>query len=149
MDIDSEGNCYLLETRRIIKLDSNLTPLKEIALPFGTVRFATINNNEIALVNLGREDEIHIISDEGKELTSYLQYSDIVRRGELKPFIKSGPNLLYKPICSDDIFKISPDSISLYTQINFEKPIPKNYWSNKKPTDFLDFSMYMGDIYIL
>ena len=145
MDIDSEGNCYLLETRKIIKLDKQLNPLKEIKLPFGTMRFA-IHNNEIALVHLGEdEDEIQILSNKGKELTSYIPFSDIARQSELKPFTKFESDLYYKPIHCDDIFSINSDSISLHTKIHFEKPIPQNYWIDEK--SYTRSSTYMGNIY--
>ena len=146
MDIDSEGNCYLLDTRKIIKLDEKLNPLKEIKLPFGTLRFA-IHNNEIALVHLGNENEIQILSNKGKELTSYIPYSGIERKAELKPFIKFESDLLYKPIHCDDIFSINSDSILLHTKIHFEKPVPQDYWIDKKSSTGINYSTYMSSIY--
>lgn len=147
IDIDSKGNCYLLETRKIIKLDSALNPIEEIQLPFGTLRFA-IHDENIILVNYGMEDEIHILTSNGKEITSFFPYWETERNVRSKPFIKYGSKLFYQPIHKDNIYKISSDSVSLHTKIIFEKPLPEEFWI--KNNDMYKYpGMYiMNGVYI-
>ncbi len=145
-DIDPEGNCYLLETKKIIKLDSNLNPVREIQLPFGSLRFA-IHNENIALLHFGTEDEVHILTSDGKKIASYFPYWETERTVDLKPLIKFESVLLYKPINKDNIYRISSDTVSLHTNIIFEKPLPEDFWvENNELYNYPN--LYMNGVYV-